>query len=101
NSLDNMFKTMAGVLANGLGEASVKVSGKTQKAISATERGVRKFEEVGPSQLGRFSVFQAYIATSFMRQWLVQPAQAVRLFNYNPTGFANVGRYVTEYVTGL
>lgn len=81
NSMDEVFKTGLNALANIFGS----------KGFGALERGSLALSEKSITGLAKNGVFTAYIASNFVRQWIVQPHQVMRTFAYNPIGWANGG----------
>lgn len=98
NGTDSVFKTLMNFFARTAGGAATKLD---SKALAATERGLRKVGDVGISGMGKAVVFNAYIATNILRQWIVQPAQVLRLAAYDPLGFPQTIRNLTEYTSFL
>ena len=65
-----------------------KVAGEFagEKGLSRIERMANRIGESGegPTSIAKGIVFQAYIGTNPLRNWIVQPQQAMRTFAYNP-----------------
>lgn len=101
NGLDNMFKTFMGLIAQEVGELSIKAGGKTGRVLAGVERGANWTSDVAVSSLGKAFVFTAYIATSVLRQLVIQPAQLLRLAAYDPVGVPRAIGYVAEYTQFL
>ena len=98
NGLDNLFKNLVNATALATGKAATKLD---SKVLSAVERGLHHTASTPVTGLGKGIVFNAYIATSVFRQWLIQPAQLVRLYAYDPLGAHQALRFVSEYAYSL
>jgi hypothetical protein len=82
NMADEAFKAGMNVIADTLGKFH----------LSTGERAARAVGDLAPTNVGKATVFQAYIAMSNpIRQWIVQSHQAGRMIAYNPKGFLNGG----------
>lgn len=83
NSTDDFIKGHMNVLAQTLGKYGMPTGEKIVDALS--KRGL--------THDLKSSVFQSYIALNPLRQIILQPHQAVRMWAYNPTGiFSSYGR---------
>jgi len=88
NSGDTIVKAMFNIAANAAGKYG----------FSKVERKLAELGEGSPSSLAKNTVFNAYIASNFLRQFVVQPHQAMRTMAYNPMGWAS-GR-IPGYTAG-
>lgn len=95
NSIDEFFKQQFNALATVLGDAGY---GRTERALLKAGEAVG-----GPTTLAKNLVFQAYIATNPLRQWITQTSQVTRTFAYNPMVWlsGNMARFNGEYVASL
>ena len=89
NGMDNLYKQGMNWLAEGLGSVG----------LGRAERAAVIASEFNPAQLGKGSVFNAFIATHPLRQLLVQAHQGVRTFAYNPVGWGtmNIPNLIWSY----
>lgn len=90
NSIDDGVKAVLHSLADTLGSRGF---GKAERAVRA----------VAPDNLTgtlKGSVFTAYIGLNPLRQWVIQPAQSMRMLSYNPQGVlsGNITRLVGQYL---
>lgn len=90
NSIDDGVKAVLHSIADTLGG----------RGFGKAERAVRS---VAPDNLTgtlKGSVFTAYIGLNPLRQWVIQPAQSMRMLSYNPKGVlsGNITRLVGEYL---
>jgi hypothetical protein len=98
NSMDEFFKQQFNSLATLMGGMGY---GKTERALLATAEAVG-----GPSGLAKNIVFQAYIATNPLRQWITQTSQVARTFAYNPQAWLTgqipilTGEWVAQQLGG-
>ncbi len=92
NGADQLVKAGLNLMANALGSIGMRKA----------ERGVNLLNEEfgGPVSLAKNVVFTAYIGTNVLRQLIVQPHQAVRMFSYNPKGWFNgrIEKYLGEFL---
>ena len=84
NALDTGFKGIMNALAN-----------FTSGTSSKLERTFLAAGDIKPTELGKNTVFQAYIATNPLRQFLIQTHQSIRLWGYNASYFAS-GKFIAE-----
>lgn len=78
NAMDETWKQLFIKLGDTLGDTG----------LGAAQRGAYKASEVKPTGTAKGAVFTAYIAASNpVRQLIMQPHQAIRMFAYNPTGW--------------
>jgi hypothetical protein len=89
NSMDQVFKWTLNGIANGLGSLG----------MAKAERGALWLGEHSPTGWGKNAVFMAYIGTNPLRQWIIQPHQALRTIAYNPKAWFS-GR-LTSLSTGF
>jgi hypothetical protein len=94
NHADEFFKRGMFAASEALGE--VKGAGKLQ-------RGLLKASEMAPTTSAKQAVYMASIVANPLRQWIVQPHQAVRVFAYNPKGFMSgaIAKNFGEYASWL
>lgn len=97
NSVDNFFKSFLHMLSETTGNVSVKTG---MKSLGKLERGFDYLSELSPTGLGKNLVFNAYIGTNVLRQWIVQSHQATRTWAYNPKGWitGKIPDYMASYV---
>jgi hypothetical protein len=97
NGIDNFYKAFLNMLSEGVGSVSAK-TGSTK--LASVERGIQHLSEFGPMQVSKGIVFNAYIGTNVLRQWIVQTHQATRTWFYNPKGWATgeIPDYMTSYI---
>lgn len=90
NSMDDFFKQAFRAVATTAGE----------RGLSRVERAALGVATLNPSNIGKSVVFNAYIASNPLRQFIVQPHQVVRTWIYNPVGWANgnVPNYASSYL---
>jgi len=90
NSIDEAFKMGMRAIATTAGE----------KGLSSVERAALGLATKNVSGLNKGIVFNAYIASNPLRQFIVQPHQVMRTWVYNPVGWAkgSVERYATAYL---
>jgi hypothetical protein len=79
NSMDDGFKAVWNTIADGIGK----------KGFGKVERAARAVGEFGPTTFVRRRVNDLLIATSPLRQLVVQSAAAYRAITYNPIDYAN------------
>ena len=98
NTIDEGFKAFMMAIADGLGGLSSKFD---SKGLSLAERGATAVSGLAPAATAKGSVFTAYIASNFLRQWIVQPHQIIRTMAYNPIGWASgrIPKLVTQYAS--
>lgn len=106
NGLDNFSKGIFNDTAKFLGELSVKVdnkykSPKLTSAIQSVESAARNVGEIGPTGVLKGAVNLAWISGHPLRQFVLQPVQAMRTIAYNPIGWStgNIPRLAFESVT--
>lgn len=96
NSLDESAKGFLNALATMLSEKAVKMDSKS--VSKAARAAFSTAETAAPLSATKNSVFHMYIGLNPLRQLIVQPSQAIRLFAYDPKaaiqGMNNVGRYI-------
>ena len=92
NSMDEFFKQQFNSLATMFGDIGY---GRTERALMGTAEAVG-----GPTSLAKNIVFQAYIATNPLRQWITQTSQVMRTFAYNPAAWysGNMAKFTGEWV---
>lgn len=98
NSLDNMFKSFFNVMAEVTGETAAKTG---SKAIAATERGIRGVAKAGVTSIAKGMAFTTYLALNPLRQWIVQPAQVIRMLAYDPIGFPKAYGLMNEFALAV
>jgi len=79
NTIDEFVKAQWNVLATKMGEVGMS---KTERAMLGAAEGTG-----GPTGFAKNFVFQAYIGTNVLRNWIVQTNQVLRTFAYNPKGW--------------
>ena len=91
NSIDEGFKQVMNGLADVLGKYGMSRSERAALGLG---------ESRGPTGIGKNFVFQAYIGTNILRQWIVQAHQVVRTYSYNPVGWATgkIHTYLGQYI---
>lgn len=77
NGMDNIYKQIMHTAAELLGNVG---AGRLQ-------RGALALAEASPMSTGKGFVFTAYLATNPLRQLIIQPHQAVRMWAYNTEGW--------------
>ena len=87
NGVDNLYKSGMHNLARMLNKYPI------------AERAALAAAHKSPTQMAKRTVFNAYIVGSnWVRQWIVQPHQAIRMVAYNPLGLNGMRKRVTAYV---
>lgn len=79
NSMDNVAKSIFRSIADMSGKAG----------LGKVERGANLIAEKNLSSALKGGVFLSYIGANPLRQILIQPHQAVRMWGYNPRGWLN------------
>jgi len=88
NAFDEGFKGLMNTLAN----VMARFSSKGEKLFMSAA-------DIGPTDLGKNVVFQAYIATNPHRQWIVQTHGVMRILGYNPSyAISGLPRDVHTYI---
>jgi hypothetical protein len=91
NSIDEFVKAQWNNVATALGE----------RGFSTTERMALRAGEAtgGPTSFAKNFVFQAYIGTNVLRNWIVQTNQVVRTFAYNTKAWlsGSMPKLIGEY----
>lgn len=85
NQIDETSKALFNTIANAMGELNVKTGG----GFGVAEAAARKASQISPSGVVRGVAFQAYIALSPFRNWILQPQQVIRTVAYNPMAWAS------------
>lgn len=91
NSMDQVFKGGMQAMADMFGKYGLSKAENVAQAVG----------EKSVSQLGKGTVFYAYIVTSNpIRQWIVQSHQATRTAAYNPMGMVsgNIPKLISGYI---
>lgn len=90
NSMDEFFKAGFRAIASTAGE----------RGLSKVERAALGVSQVNLSNVGKSFVFNAYIASNPLRQFIVQPHQVIRTWTYNPVGWmnGNIPSYFTSFL---
>lgn len=88
NSTDDFVKGFMNVVAQTLGKLGMERGEKVFDALS----------KVGPTHSLKSSVFLSYIAYHPLRQIILQPHQAVRMWSYNPKGIIASHGHMKDYL---
>lgn len=102
NHLDEGFKYAFLWVAEAAGKGSLNSGAIASNVLEAIEKGGYAAVRSGvtPTNLGKGFVFFNYIVANMFRQWIIQPAQALRMVAYNPQGFfsANPHKLVMQFL---
>jgi hypothetical protein len=77
-----------------------------KKGLSKAERAVGAIAEGAPASAVKSATFNLTVASNIVRQWVIQPAQIMRLPAYDPIGFAqgrwfkHMGEFFASVVSG-
>lgn len=90
NSIDDGVKAVLHSIADTLGH----------RGLGKAERAVRAVTPENLTGTMKGSVFTAYIGLNPLRQWVIQPAQSIRMLAYNPQGVLSgkITRLVGDYL---
>lgn len=88
NSIDNAWKGLMNVVAEGFGKAN----------LPKLERATRISSDVTPTNFAKTSTFTSYMVLNPLRQWIVQTHQSIRTIAYNPGVYlkGRMAGYVAE-----
>jgi spore maturation protein SpmB len=89
NTMDETMKALFNSIANGFGKFE----------MSKAERAVRTAADFSVTNAAKSTVVMSFISANPLRQWIVQPHQAIRMWSYNPTGTINgqISKYVAQF----
>ena len=86
NEVDDVFKALMHTFSGSFGKTTTKLG---IRGAGKVERGIEHLSNAAPSQAGKNFVFHAFLGTHPLRQFIIQPHQAVRTAFYNPIGAAS------------
>ncbi len=90
NSVDEFFKQQFNALSTAMGDMGLA---RTERVLAMSA------EHAAPTQFAKNVVFQAYIATNPLHNWIAQSNQVVRTFMYNPQSWltGSMPKLIGEY----